>query len=40
MEGEVDPCKGIILDWDILAEDFIMEAVELGKFEYFLLHAL
>jgi hypothetical protein len=23
-----------------LAEDFIMEAVELGKFEYFLLHAL
>jgi hypothetical protein len=40
MEGKVDPHKGVISDWDILAEDFIVEAVELGKFEYSLLHAL
>ena len=37
MEGEVDLCKGIVSDWDILAEDFIMEAEELGKFEPFLI---
>ena len=37
MEGEVDPREGVVSDWDILAEDFIVEAVELGKFEHSLL---
>ena len=37
MEGEVDSCEGVVLDWDILAEDFIAEAEELGKFEPFLI---
>jgi hypothetical protein len=40
MEGDVDPREGIILDWDILAEGFIVEAEEFGKFEHFLLHTL
>ena len=38
MEGEVDPHEGVVLDWDSLAEDFIMEAQERSKFEHFLLH--
>ena len=38
MEGEVDLCKGVISDWDSLAEDFIVEAQERSKFEHFLLH--
>ena len=40
MEGEVDPHKGIVSDWDILAEDFIVEAHERGMFEHSLLHTL
>lgn len=38
MEGEVDPREGVVSDWDILAEDFIVKAVELGKFEHSFLH--
>ena len=38
MEGNVDPHGGIVSDWDILAEEFIVEAKELGKFECSLLH--
>jgi hypothetical protein len=38
MEGDVDPREGIVSDWDILAEEFIVEAEELGKFERSLLH--
>ena len=40
MEDDVDPCEGIVLDWDILAEEFIVEAKELGTFEHSLLHTL
>ena len=32
MEGDADPRKGIVLDWDLLAEQFIVEAEELGNF--------
>ena len=32
LEGDVDPREGIISDWDLLAEEFIVEAEELGKF--------
>jgi hypothetical protein len=39
MEGNVDPREGIVSDWDLLAEEFIVEAEELGKFEHSLLHA-
>ena len=38
MEGDVDPCEGVVSSWDILAEKFIMEAEQLGKFEHSLLH--
>lgn len=38
MEGDVDPREGIVSDWDLLAEEFIVEAEELGKFEHSLLH--
>ncbi len=38
MEGDTDPCEGVVSDWDILAEEFIVEAEELGKFEHSLLH--
>ena len=38
MEGKVDPHEGIISDWDILAEKFIVEAEEFGKFAHSLLH--
>jgi hypothetical protein len=31
-DGEVDPRKGIVSDWDLLTEEFIVEAEELGKF--------
>ena len=37
-EGEVDLHEGVILSWDILAEAFIVEAEQLGKFEHSLLH--
>ena len=39
MEGDVDPHEGIVSDWDLLAEEFIVQAEELGKFEHSLLHA-
>ncbi|KAF8503812.1 hypothetical protein F5888DRAFT_1631689 [Russula emetica] len=32
VEGDVDPCKGIVPDWDLLAEKFIVEAEKLGEF--------
>jgi hypothetical protein len=38
VEGDVDPREGIVSDWDLLAEDFIVEAEELGKLEYSLLY--
>ena len=38
LEGDVDPHEGIVSDWDLLAEEFIVEAEELGKFKHFLLH--
>ena len=31
MEGDVDPREGIVSDWDLLAEEFIVEAEGLGK---------
>jgi len=40
MEDKVDPHEGIILDLDILVEEFLMEAEELGKSKYYLLHTL
>ena len=33
MQGYVDPREGIVSDWDLLAEEFIVEAEELGKSE-------
>jgi len=39
MEGDVDPREGIVSDWDLLAEEFIVEAEELGKFGHSLLHS-
>ena len=38
MEDDVDPREGVVSDWDILAEEFIVEAEKLGKFEHSLLH--
>jgi len=38
MEDKVDPHEGIILDLDILVEEFLVEAKELGKSKYYLLH--
>jgi hypothetical protein len=38
VEDEVEPHEGIASDWDILAEEFIVEAERLGKFEVSLLH--
>jgi len=38
VEDEVDPREGIVSDWDTLAEEFIVEAERLGKFEVSLLH--
>ena len=37
LEGDVDPCEGIVSDWDLLAKEFNIEAEELGKFEHSLL---
>jgi len=39
-EEEEDPYGDIILHWDILAQDFIAEAEELGKSKHSLLHTL
>ena len=38
MECNVDSHEGIVSDWDLLAEEFIVEAEEHGKFEHLLLH--
>ena len=38
MEDEVDPREGIVPDSDILAEEFLAEAEELGKSKHYLLH--
>ena len=38
MEGDADPREGIVSDWDLLAEEFIVEAEELSKFGHSLLH--
>jgi len=38
MEDKVDPCEGIVPDLDILVEEFLVEAEELGKSKYYLLH--
>jgi hypothetical protein len=40
MDGDVDPHEGIVSDWNILAEEFIVGAEELGKFEHSLFHTL
>jgi len=40
MEGKVDPREGVILNWDMLDEEFITEAEGLGKFEHSLLCTL
>jgi len=37
VEGDADPREGIVSDWDLLAEEFIVEAEELSKFEHSLL---
>ena len=37
-EEEEDPHGDIVLHWDILAEDFIVEAEEFGKSKESLLH--
>jgi hypothetical protein len=39
VEDDADPREGIVTDWDLLAEEFIVEAEELGKFRHLLLHA-
>jgi hypothetical protein len=39
MEGGVDPREGIVSDWDLLTEKFIVEAEELGEFEHSSSHA-
>jgi hypothetical protein len=39
MEGDADLREGVVSDWDLLAEKFIVEAEELGKSEHSLLHA-
>ena len=39
-EGEVDPHEGVVSNWDMLDEEFIVEAEGLGKFEHSLLHTL
>jgi len=38
MEDKVDPHEGIVPDSDILVEEFLVEAEELGKSKYYLLH--
>jgi hypothetical protein len=38
MESDVDLREGVVLDWDLLAEQFIVKDKELGKFGRSLLH--
>lgn len=38
MEGDTDPREGVVSDWDILAEEFIVEAEELCKLGPSLFH--
>jgi hypothetical protein len=38
VEGDADPREGIVSDWDLLAEEFIVQAEELGKFGHSLFH--
>jgi hypothetical protein len=38
VEGDADPREGIVSDWDLLTEEFIVEAEELGNFGHYLLH--
>jgi hypothetical protein len=38
VEGDADPREGIVSDWDLLTEEFIVEAEELSKFGHSLLH--
>ena len=38
IEDNADLHEGIILDWDVLAKEFIVEAEGLGKSEHALLH--
>ena len=38
VEGDVDPREGIVSDWDLLTEEFIVEAEELGRFGHSSLH--
>ena len=40
IEDNVDLHEGIVLDWDLMAEEFIMGAEELGEFEHSLLRTL
>src|SRR5713226_6748170 len=35
---DMDPCEGIVLGWNLLGDDFIVEAKELHKFGHSLLH--
>src|SRR5216684_8157902 len=37
---DMDPHEGIVSGWDLLGEDFIVEAKELRKFGHSLLHTL
>jgi hypothetical protein len=39
-EGDTNLHKGIVSDWDLLAEEFIVKAEELGEFEHSFLHTL
>jgi hypothetical protein len=38
VKGDADPREGIVSDWDLLTEDFVVQAEELGKFGHSLLH--
>jgi hypothetical protein len=38
MGGNLGLYGGTVLDWDILAQDFTVEAEELGEFKHSLLH--
>ena len=40
VEGDANPREGVVSDWNLLAEEFIVEAKELGNFGYYLLHTL
>jgi hypothetical protein len=38
VEGDADPREGIVSDWDLLVEEFIVEAETLGMFGHSFLH--